>query len=126
MISKFEDLPNEIVTNIMEYISSPCDIHHAFNGLNQRFNIILRFIRLSIDIFEENKQNLFFAHYFAAHCDRLRVFNVCPSLSLVRFLRLHSLTIMEPTESQINSIRSKALPMLEYLATSPTAVSYFN
>jgi hypothetical protein len=125
-INQLENLPNEILTNIMEYVSSPYDIYNAFNGLNQRFNTILRFIRLSIDIFQEDKQNLFLIHHFATHCDRLRIFNNCPSLSLVRFLRLHSLTITEPAESQINSIRSNALPMLEYLATPPTVVSYFH
>ncbi|CAF4982014.1 unnamed protein product, partial [Rotaria socialis] len=55
------------------------------------------------------------AHYLSTHCNRLLMCNICPSITLVRFLRLRSLTMIEPTESQFNSIQSRSLPMLEYL-----------
>ena len=123
MISKLEDLPNEIITNIMEYISSPIDVHRAFGRLNQRIEILLLYVHLSIDIFWEDQQSLTFTHRFATHCNRLRVFNVCPTITLIRFPRLRSLTMTQPTDAQINSIRSAALPMLEYLASPATLVS---
>ncbi|CAF0957474.1 unnamed protein product [Rotaria sordida] len=125
MITTFENLPNEVITNIIEYISSPNDIYHAFAGLNQRFDIVLEFVRLSIDIFRENKQNLMLAHYFSTNCDRLRLYNICPSIKLIRFLRLRSLTMVEPAESQSNSIQSRSLPMLEYL-TGPATMIIFD
>lgn len=122
MITKFEQLPNEVLINIMEYISSPIDIYQAFAGLNQRFDLILQFLPLSIDVSQEDKKTLTLIHYFSAHCHRLRVFCNCPSMILIRFSRLHSLTMIEPTELQINTIQSTALPMLEYLASPASLV----
>ncbi|CAF4043640.1 unnamed protein product [Rotaria magnacalcarata] len=107
----------------MEYISSPDDLYYAFSGLTQRLDMILRSIRLSIDIFRENIHNLMLAHYFSTHCNRLRMYNICPSITLVRFRRLCSLTMIEPTESQFNSIQSRSLPILEYLTSPATIVS---
>ncbi|CAF2201922.1 unnamed protein product [Rotaria magnacalcarata] len=109
----------------MEYISSPDDLYYAFSGLTQRLDMILRSIRLSIDIFRENIHNLMLAHYFSTHCNRLRMYNICPSITLVRFRRLCSLTMIEPTESQFNSIQSRSLPILEYLTSPATIVSIF-
>ncbi|CAF2546407.1 unnamed protein product [Rotaria sp. Silwood2] len=114
---KLEELPNEILINILEYIGSPVDIYNSFNKLNRRFNIILRSIRLSLDIFLEDKQSLTIIRYFSVYCNRLRVYNVCPLISLERFSQLRSLILIEPTDAQINSIQSTTLPMLEYLAS---------
>ncbi|UJR35084.1 hypothetical protein I4U23_027859 [Adineta vaga] len=106
----------------MEYISSPNEIYRAFAGQNHRFDSILQYVHLSIDFFHENQQNLLSLRYFSSYCNRLCLYNICPSISLIRFPRLHSLTIIEPTESQINSIRSSALPMLKYLVAPPTSM----
>jgi hypothetical protein len=124
MVSKLEDLPNEIIVNMMEYISTPSDIYRAFAGQNHRFDSILRFVRLSIDLFREDKQTILTTRLFSSYCNRLRLFNICPSISLVRFSRLRSLTIIEATESQVNSIRSGALPMLKHLTTQATLVRH--
>jgi hypothetical protein len=123
MITTLENLPNEIIVNIVEYVSSPADAYRAFIGLNRRFDNILRRVRLCIDVFWEDKQYLTLSRCFASYCDRLRVFNVCQSITLIRFSRLRSLTMTEPTDAQINSIRSTGLPMLEYLATPASLVS---
>ncbi|CAF4359110.1 unnamed protein product [Rotaria socialis] len=124
MITKFENLHNKIIRSIMAYISSPNDLYYAFSGLTQRLDMILQSIRLSIDIFRENKHNFMLAHYFSTHCNRLLMCNICPSITLVRFLRLRSLTMIEPTESQFNSIQSRSLPMLEYLRSPATIIIF--
>ncbi len=124
MISSFENLPNEILINILEYLASPIEIYRSFKKLNQRFNSILHSIRLNLDIFNEDQQTLTLTHYFSTSCNRLRVNNVCPSISLEKFSQLRSLTIIEPTDAQINSIQSRTLPMLEYLASPASMVSF--
>jgi hypothetical protein len=123
-MTTFEDLPNEILINILEYLASPVAIYYSFNELNNRFDNILRSVRLNLDIFMEDKQSLTITQCFSANCHRLRVDNVCPSISLENFLRLRSLTMIEPTDAQINSIQSRTLPMLEYLASPASMVSF--
>jgi hypothetical protein len=126
MITNFEDLPNEILINIFEYLSSPIAIYYSFKKLNYRFNCLLYSIRLNLDIFTEDQQTLTLIDYFSHSCIRLRINNVCPSISLERFSQLRSLTIIEPTDAQINSIQSQTLPMLEYLASPASMVSLDN
>ena len=125
MITHLENLPDEILIDILEYVASPVDVYHSFNKLNRRFNIILRTIRLNLDIFLEDKQSLTIINCFSKYCNRLRVYNVCPSTSLERFSRLRSLKITEPTDAQINLIQSRTLPVLEYLASPASMVSTF-
>jgi hypothetical protein len=123
MITKFEDLPNEILINILEYIGCPINIYRCFNNLNYRFDIILRSVPLNLEIFLEDKQSLTILDCFSTYCYRLSVYNVCPLISFDRFLRLRSLKITEPTDAQINLIQSITLPMLEYLASPASMVS---
>jgi len=128
MITTFEDLPNEILINILEYIACPCAVYYSFNKLNHRFDTILRSVRLNLNICMEDKQSLEITRYFSFNCNRLRINNICPSISLENFSRLRSLTIIEPTDAQINSIQSQTLPMLEYLSSPATMVrnSFFH
>jgi len=126
MITNFEDLPNEILINILEYIASPVAVYHSFNKLNHRFDIIIRSVRLNLNICMEDKQSLTITRYFSLNCNRLRINNICPLISLENFSRLRSLTIIEPTDAQINSIQSQTLPMLEYLSSPATMVRILN
>ena len=120
-----EDLPNEILINILEYIASPLDIYRSFNKLNYRFEILLRSVSLNLEIFSEDEQSLTILDYFSTHCCRLCIYNVCPSISFDRFLYLRSLKITEPTDVQMNLIQSITFPMLEYLASPANMVRYF-
>ena len=123
MITRFEDLPNEILINIFEYLSSPIVVYRSFKKLNHRFELLLHSTRLNLDIFTEDQQTLTLINYFSSSCNRLRINNICPSISLEKFPQLRSLTIIEPTNAQINSIQSRTLPMLEYLACPASMVS---
>jgi hypothetical protein len=123
MKTTLEDLCNEILIDILEYIASPIDVYLSFNKLNHRFDTILQSVRLNLDIFLEDKQSLTMIRCFSPYCNRLRVHNVCPSISLRNFSRLRSLTMTEPTDAQIDSIQSTTLPILEYLASPASMVS---
>jgi len=123
MKTTLEDLCNEILIDILEYIASPIDVYFSFNKLNHRFDTILQSVRLNLDIFLEDQQSLRIIRCFSPHCNRLRVHNVCPSISLRNFSRLRSLTMTEPTDEQIDSIQSTTLPILEYLASPASMVS---
>ncbi|UJR10724.1 hypothetical protein I4U23_014914 [Adineta vaga] len=125
MKTTFEDLCNEILINIVEYIADSNDIYRAFENLNHRFDLILQHVRLQLDIFSEDKQSLTIVHYFSAHCTHLRLHHICPSISLRQFSQLRALTINEPTDVQMNSIQSSILPMLEHL-TSPASMTIFD
>jgi hypothetical protein len=125
MITNFENLPNEILINILEYISSPVDIYRTFNKLNRRFDTILRSVRLNIDVCGEDTQDLTLMHCFSTYCNHLRVRSVYPSIRLTDFSRLRSLTMIEPTDAQIDSIQSQTLPILEYLASPASMVNIF-
>lgn len=118
-----EDLCNEILMIILEYVASPVAIYHSFRRLNYRFDLLLHSVGLNLDIFTEDKQTLAITRYFAAHCNRLRLDTICPLIALENFPRLRSLTIIEPTDVQIHSIQSKIFPMLEYLASPASRVS---
>lgn len=123
MTTQFEDLPNEILLNIFEYVACPEMIYNCFQNLNQRFTSLLKSLHLNIDILVEDQQFLFILRYFSTHCHRLRLDNICPSIDLEYFPQLRSLTIIEPTDAQINSIQSRTLPMLECLSTPASFVS---
>ena len=118
-----EDLSNEILMIILEYVASPVAIYRSFRRLNYRFDLLLYSIRLNLDIFTEDKQTLAITRYFAAHCNRLRLDTICPLISLENFPQLRSLTIIEPTDAQIHCIQSNIFPMLEYLASPASQVS---
>ncbi|CAF1604955.1 unnamed protein product [Adineta ricciae] len=125
MKTTLEDLCNEILLQILECVHNPYDIYRAFSRLNHRFDLILQSVRLQLDIFVEDKQSLTMIRYFSANCTHLRIYNMCPSISLQQFLRLRSLTIHEPTDAQMNLIQSTTLPMLEHLA-SPASMMIFD
>ena len=121
-MSTLEDLPNEILLNILEYLSSPAELHQSFYRLNDRFDHLLRCLRLSVDVFWEDKDAFTLMQYFAWNFNRLRLFNTCPSICLHRLDGLRSLTMVEPTDAQLHSLHSHTLPLLEYLASPASMV----
>lgn len=123
MITTLEDLSNEILLQVFEHLAVPTDVHGAFCNLNHRFDVLLRSVRLPLDIFVEDEQSSTMIRCFASFCIRLRVHNLCPSISLRHFPQLRSLTITEPTDAQLRSIHPSTLPLLEYLHSPAAMVS---
>jgi hypothetical protein len=53
-ITQFELLPNETLIECFEYLNA-CDLFHSFDQLNDRFNHLIRHIRLNINFQSVNK-----------------------------------------------------------------------
>ena len=120
--TRLENLPNEILLQIIEFVGTPIDIYRSFNGLNRRFTDLLHRLSLSLDVLSEDKEYFFLTEYFQWNFHRLCVFSICPSIRFDRFRHLRSLTITEPTDAQISSIDPKTCPHLEYLSSPATRV----
>ena len=65
MSSKFEDLSDEILMDIFDYLSPPIYIYHSFFNLNQRLNRIIQDARLLISL---DLSHLINPLNFAYHC----------------------------------------------------------
>lgn len=62
-VSKFENLPNEILLEIFEYLPT-VNIFQTFYYLNRRYNDLLVSIRLHVDLFNISKQEFDYYNYF--------------------------------------------------------------
>ena len=58
MVTKFEVLPNEILTQCFEYLNAPY-LFHSFDQLNHRFNDLIRRIPLCINLKEDLAKSTF-------------------------------------------------------------------
>ncbi|CAF5162520.1 unnamed protein product, partial [Rotaria magnacalcarata] len=111
---KFENLPNEILFDLFEYIDIR-DLYNGFWGLNERINYIighLRNLSLNLERYEVGLISL-----FAKQINRLIV-NTWQDIDLSQFPRLKSLILHQITGNQLRQIRSEYMPNLVYLSTS--------
>jgi hypothetical protein len=111
---KLEDLPNELLIEIFEYI----DIRDLFNGfwnLNKRINDLLRMLRnLSYNL---ERLDLALISLFSKQITRLIV-NTWQYADLYQFPYLHSLILYQATINQLQQIRVEFMPHLVYLSVS--------
>ncbi|CAF1212707.1 unnamed protein product [Rotaria sordida] len=56
-VSKFENLPNELIIECLEYLNI-FDTFHSFNGLNDRLDKLIRTISLHLNFTLANKKRL--------------------------------------------------------------------
>ncbi|CAF0773013.1 unnamed protein product [Rotaria sp. Silwood1] len=104
MTSRLEQLPNEILWLILEYIP-PIDLFHKFFNLNQRFNTILRLIhyRFNLLYINQNQFNYFLniilpnieynwieSLYIDDITSRLHSINKCQNLRSLIIYHLHT------------------------------------
>ncbi|CAF5225755.1 unnamed protein product, partial [Rotaria magnacalcarata] len=111
---KFENLPNEILFDLFEYINIR-DLYNGFWGLNERINYIighLRNLSFNLERYEAGLISL-----FAKQINRLIV-NTWQDIDLNQFPRLKSLILHQITGNQLRQIRSEYMPNLVYLSTS--------
>ncbi|CAF1479139.1 unnamed protein product, partial [Rotaria sordida] len=62
-ISKFENLPNELIIECLEYLYI-FDTFHSFNGLNDRLDKLIRTVPLHLNFILVNKKRL---EHFCQH-----------------------------------------------------------
>jgi hypothetical protein len=121
MINRLEDLPNELLWFILEYIPS-IDLFRTFFNLNQRFNTILRSIHFRLDLFYTNKTQ--FNYYLNTILPNITsdwiesfyiddITNRLYSISICKNLR--SLTIQHLRTENIDLLAKNVLPELKQL-----------
>jgi len=124
-LSKFEILPNEILLEIFEYLST-INIFETFYYLNQRYNRLLISIRLRIDLLNISKQMFDYYNYFlfpiASNCIiSLRCEDIFDRfihhINLSNFISLEYLTIININKSTLQYIipHLNKFPKLFYL-----------
>ena len=117
MINKFENLPNEILLNIFQYLNLR-DLFHGFWLLNQRINQLIRSMKNFSFKIEDNQTELL--SLFAHQISRLTL-NTSDDIDFNQFHSLHSLILEKLTPNQYKQIRSKSL---SYLSFAPILSDY--
>jgi hypothetical protein len=115
MITLLEDLPNELLLDVFEYISLR-DLYYSFCSLNRRFNHLVWSLNNLFIIIYKNEQLLF--EIFAHKITHLVVHNVYDTIELKQFPNLRSLTIHCVNDNQLKQIRHEFMPNLVYLVIS--------
>ncbi|CAF3396505.1 unnamed protein product [Rotaria socialis] len=108
-ITRFEDLPNEIIFDILNYLTLE-HIHCSFIDLNSRLNSLIRSSNNLTLIFDEKPDRLLMESYkFQLVHLIIDTSNEC---DLAQFFNLHSLIIYNRNLNHIKQIRPKTLPNL--------------
>lgn len=118
MINRLEDLPNEILWIIIEYIPA-MDLFHTFYNLNQRFNIILRLIHYRFNLLYTNKNQ--FNYFLDQILDNIEINyiesfyidDISSRLNVInKFQNLISLTIYHLRTKNLGLLANSVLPKL--------------
>jgi hypothetical protein len=113
MIMHFEDLCNELLLDIFDYIN-PRHLYFTFGNLNSRLNNLfasVKHLQLIVDGEENNEIITSLAHHIA----RLKV-NTWDEIDLNGFCNLYSLILTRPSPIQLKQIRADTMPKLIYLS----------
>ena len=121
MKKQLEDLPNEVVWSILEYMS-PIDAFVAFFDLNQRFNQLLRsaHFRSNLQYVSQTQYNYYLRTILPnielAWIESLSVDDITNRLDSIRLsCCLRSLTLQHLRTESINNLAKHILPKLKQL-----------
>lgn len=120
MVTRFEELPNELLLDLFENYIRLIDIYAAFSRLNhRRFNELLSssFYRISIP-----SKDIFHPKAFELNSSRivsLSLSSFCGDLDFRQFIHLRCLHIEKPTRQQLLTIDAQYLPELRCLSLYP-------
>lgn len=113
MMTCFEDLCNELLHSIFEYID-PRELYEQFMNLNQRLNRILASLcQLQLVIKDFEDENLL--EILAPHIAFLCV-NTWDEINLSKYCNLRFLSIDRPSSKQLKQIRAQTMPKLVHLS----------
>ncbi|CAF0828867.1 unnamed protein product [Adineta ricciae] len=113
MITRLEDLCNEILLDIFDYADAR-DVYRGFWNLNSRLNKLLA----SIDYFslvvdhDENNETI---ALLGPHIGQL-IINSWEEIDLERFSNLFSLMLTRPSARQLKQIRADTMSKLRYIS----------
>jgi hypothetical protein len=111
--SRFELMPDEILIEIFEYLPL-IDLYNAFVNLNFRLNILLRDVRIGINLHQNEEITNEILYYFSKQIFYIHIDHY-PLLNLKYFKNLRSLIIYLPTKNQLLSINNELMPYLNRL-----------
>ena len=114
MSSRLEDLPNELLFDVFEYLDTR-DLYQGFWGFNHRLNDLLNSLKNLSLIMEKNDPLLL--DVFASRIVRLEI-NTWHEIDLNRFGNLKWLKLSRTTRNQVMKIRPEIFPKLVYLSLS--------
>ena len=111
MITKFEAVPNEILFHCFQYLSNAIHLFYSFDRLNDRFNRLIRSIRLHIN-FENVNKTMFDEFYTNISSnpnilDQIYLFQVLnneeylPCNTFFSYISLKQLTNLQKFESTV-------------------------
>lgn len=113
MISHFEDLCNELLLSVFEYIN-PRYLYETFGEINSRFNDLLASVT-QLQLIVDGEENEKIITWLAPHIGLLQV-NTWDEIDLNGFYNLYSLKLTRPSTIQLKQIRADTMPKLSYLS----------
>jgi hypothetical protein len=121
MNNRLEELPNELIWFIMEYIP-PFDLFQTFFNLNQRFNTILYLINFRLNLLYTNKKqfdyflNIIRPNIQLNRIESLYIDDISNRLDSIKFLKnLRSLTIDHLHTENLDLLAKNILPEFQQL-----------
>ena len=121
MITRFEDLSNEVLVNIFNYVGSQ-QVYNAFRDFNSRLNHLLSSIKNMQLILDEEEDKEIIAS-LCAHVGFPQV-NTWDEIDFHEFCNLFALVLSRPSPTQLKQIRVEIMSNLIYLSLS-TSVFLF-
>ncbi|CAF0846896.1 unnamed protein product [Adineta ricciae] len=113
MITRLEDLCNEILFDIFDYVDAR-DVYRGFWNLNSRLNKLLTSIDYFSLVVDQDENNETIA-LLSPHIGRL-IINSWEEVNLERFSNLFSLMLTRPSARQLKQIRGDTMPKLTYMS----------
>jgi hypothetical protein len=116
MITCFEDLCNELLLYIFDYIN-PRQLYDTIWNLNSRLNDLLASVT-HLQLIVDGEENEEIIALLAPHIGLLQI-NTWDEIDLNGFHNLHSLILSRPSPLQLKQIRVDTMPKLTYLSLFP-------
>ncbi|CAF0744745.1 unnamed protein product [Adineta ricciae] len=108
---RLEDLPNEIILEVLVYFDIP-HLHQSFWGLNQRFNTLLQTLKNLSLIIEKDESSLI--EIFSRQIAHLKI-DTSKSIDFTPLFNLRSLELCQANGFQLEQIRAEHMPNLTNL-----------
>jgi hypothetical protein len=114
--SCFEDLPNELLTDIFKNLDAR-NLFRTFHNLNNRLNQLIQSFQYLQLIFHINQANLFKSNdeIFSYYVHTL-IINPWINVNLIQFPNVHCLQLDNPLPEVLAQLKPEIMPYLEHLS----------
>ncbi|CAF1203860.1 unnamed protein product [Rotaria sordida] len=114
-LSRFEDLPNELIIDICKYLNAR-EIFQSFYNINYRFKILVESfdnLQLTISLFDSNEKKNYEKFFLYI---QILIIDRGINIDLKHFKKLHRLMLRNPNEKIFEQLNHYSLPHIEYLS----------